>query len=122
MKQTIRKVFLAAGILTATLLTTATLSGCASQIAALKPVSGDKIAGVRAAAIDVLIAQDFQILEAPQCAQDDVAITCTGLTMDKSVISVSSPLDPPGNFTVTVADKTVFEGSIADVLTQAAGG
>jgi hypothetical protein len=47
-----------------------TLCGC-SQISALAPVGGDAIAEVRYGAIDVLLAEGVDVLEAPVCALAD---------------------------------------------------
>lgn len=97
------------------------LAGCASQIDALAPVSGDDVSAVRTATTDVLLDQGVDILEAPNCTKSETAITCVGALVDGSQISVDAPLDTPDTMTVTVAGEVIYDGSIQDVLAAAAG-
>ena len=96
------------------------LTGCASQVSALAPVSGDDVASVRTAANDVLLDHQIAILRAPVCTKDKTAISCTGETGSNEAISVTSPLD--GTMTVKVGKAQIFQGSVADVLDVAARG
>lgn len=98
------------------------LAGCASQIDALAPVSGDDVSAVRTATTDVLLAREADILEAPNCTKSETAITCVGALVDGSAISVDAPLGTPDTMTITVAGETIYSGSIQDVLTSNAGG
>lgn len=111
-----RRVHLAALALSASLMT-----GCASQIAALAPVSGDNAYAVRSAAIDVLLEMGYSLRIAPTCAQGVEAITCEGTMLDGSAISVMAPGKGKESMTVTVGGKVVFEGAVQQVLDRAAG-
>jgi len=62
------------------------LAGC-SQVAAIAPVGGDRLAEVRYAGTDVLLEEGIEILAAPVCTSpDEIAVTCEGETMDGEVI------------------------------------
>lgn len=98
------------------------LTGCASQIAALKPVGGDALAGVRTATIDLVIAQGYEFVEAPVCTQDETQITCLGSTLENYGVASVSLLDGQSNVTVTLDGKTLYQGSITEVLEQAVRG
>lgn len=104
------------------ILAMAGLTGCASQIAALRPVGGDALAGVRTATIDLVLAQGYEFLEAPVCSQDETQITCLGSTTENSEVASVSLLDGNANVTVTVDGETLYQGSIAEVLEKAARG
>lgn len=114
--------FAQAGLALGAALVVSGLAGCASQIDALAPVSGDDVSAVRTATTDVLLARNADILEAPVCAKSETAITCEGTLTNGSTISVDAPLDAPDTMTVTVAGEVVYEGSIQDVLSAAAEG
>lgn len=114
--------FAQAGLAIVVALAASSLVGCASQIDSLAPVSGDDVSAVRAATTDVLLAQQVDILEAPVCAKSETAITCEGKLTNGSTVSVDAPLDAPDTMTVTVAGEVIYEGSIQDVLSAAAGG
>ena len=96
-----------------------TLGGC-SQLAALAPVGGDQLAEVRFAAIDVLLENDVDVLEAPVCALDGAAITCTGSTVDGGAIEVTSSTSDSADLTVLVGGEQLFSGSLQSVLDEAA--
>jgi hypothetical protein len=100
------------------------LSGCASQISALTPVGGDDIASVRTAAVDVLLAQDVVIIQAPTCTKSDTAITCAGTSTNDVPIDVEAPLAAADTMTMTltVGDKVLYAGSVQDILDRAARG
>lgn len=115
---TLKKIILSAAVL----LAAASLTGCASQIAALKPVGGDDLAGVRTATIDVVLAQGFEFLEAPVCTQSATEISCVGSTTDSEEVTSVSTLDGNKNVTVTLGSNTIYQGSIAEVLEKAARG
>lgn len=114
--------FAQAGLAIAVALAASGLVGCASQIDALAPVSGDDVSAVRTATTDVLLAQQADILEAPVCTKSETAITCQGKLTNGATVSVDAPLDAPDTMTLTVAGEVVYEGSIQDVLSAAAGG
>ncbi len=97
-------------------------TGCASQISALAPVSGDNTYEVRVATIDVLLAQGVALKIAPTCVQDAAAVTCSGTTMDGSAITVTAPGKGTESMRITVAGSVVFEGSVQQVIDDAAGG
>lgn len=98
------------------------LGGCASQISALAPVSGDDVSAVRTATTDVLLAQGREILEAPVCKKAETAITCEAVLLDGTTVSVDAPLDTPDTMTITVAGQVTYDGSVQEVLKAAAGG
>jgi hypothetical protein len=96
------------------------LAGC-SQVAAIAPVGGDHLAEVRYAAIDVLLAEDVELLTAPDCAQAASGeVTCTGQTLDGAQISVVSPADDQTVLTVSVGDRELYSGSIMKLIDEAA--
>lgn len=97
------------------------LTGCASQIAGLAPVSGDTPAAIRAAAIDVLLERRLTIRDAPQCASTGDGWSCAGSLTDGSAIIITAAGTKPTDMTVLVGDVTVYEGSIQVVLDRAAG-
>ena len=96
----------------------ASLAGC-SQVAALAPVGGDRMAEVRFAAIDVLLDQGVELREAPVCTTTGDAISCLGSTSDgraveASILGAGEPL------TVLVDGETLYLGPLMDVLDKAA--
>ena len=95
-------------------------SGCASQISALAPVSGDNTYKLRVATIDVLLAKGIAIKVAPTCVQEATAVTCTGTTMDGSPIAVTAPGKGGETMRITVAGLVVFEGTVTQVIDDAA--
>lgn len=101
----------------------AVLAGC-SQIAAIAPVGGNHETEVRYAAIDVLQGAAIDILTAPVCAtaDDERAVRCSGDTLDGEAIEVVSPADAPETLSVTVGGRTLYAGSIDDVLEAAMRG
>jgi hypothetical protein len=98
------------------------LTGCASQIAALKPVGGDALAGVRTVTIDLVLAKGYEFVEAPVCTQDETKITCLGSTTENNEVASVSLLDGNTNVTVTVDGETLYQGSISEVLEKAVRG
>ncbi|KJC63006.1 hypothetical protein [Agreia bicolorata] len=98
------------------------LSGC-SQVAALAPVGGNAVAQVRYGAIDVLLRENVDILEAPTCqAGSGTAVTCTGSTTDGEAIEVVSSTAADAVLEVTVGGTELFSGPLADVIDEAARG
>lgn len=95
-------------------------SACASQVAALAPVSGDNIYKVRTAATDVLLESGYAIKVAPVCTQEPEAVVCAGSTMDEEAIAVTAPGKGKTTMTVTVGGATVFDGVIQDIIDKAA--
>ena len=103
------------------LLAVLALAGC-SQVAAIAPVGGNHLTEVRFATIDVLQQKGVSLEAVPTCTRaSDGAISCTGTTVDGSVISASSPASDPDSFTVVLGSSTVFSGSVSDVIDTAAG-
>ncbi len=101
----------------------AVLAGC-SQIAAIAPVGGGREAEVRYAAIDVLQGAGIDVRTAPVCvlADDDREVRCAGETFDGEAIEALSPADAPEAVTVTVGGRTLYSGSILEVLEAAMRG
>lgn len=95
------------------------LAGC-SQIAALKPVSGDSESTVRNAVINVLVDQKVAILVAPVCVAAGSDFTCTGSTVDGKPIDGKATGTSPYDMTVSVDGKVIFTGNAEDVLDRAA--
>lgn len=111
-----RPVALVMAIATAAILA---LAGC-SQIAAIAPVGGDRLAEVRFAAGDVLVREQVEILVAPVCTQAaDLTVTCAGETLDGGAIDVAAPGTDLDTMTVTVDGASLYAGSIMDVLETA---
>jgi hypothetical protein len=100
-------------------LVAAALSAC-SQVSALAPVGGDRLATVRFAANDVLVQNRVPALAAPICTASGAAISCTGSTTDGTDISVSSTADQQQLMTVTIGSATLYNGPIQDVIDRAA--
>lgn len=95
------------------------VSGC-SQVSALAPVGGDRVTGVRYAANDLLVDAGIEVLTAPVCVQaTDKAVTCEGTTRDAQPIRVVSRADDQARMTVTVGDRTLYDGDIQTVLEKA---
>lgn len=98
------------------------LGGC-SQIAALAPVGGDAVAEVRYGAIDVLLREDIDVLEAPTCAAGARAsVTCSGSTTDGRAIEVFSSTDDDAVLRISLDGHEIFSGPLADVIDEAARG
>lgn len=95
------------------------LTGC-SQVAALAPVGGDRLAEVRFASNDVLVDRAVPVLTAPVCTADGDTVTCTGATVDGQPVTATSTAADPDTLVVTVGPTTLFSGSLQDVLTAAA--
>ena len=96
-------------------------TGCASQIGGLAPVGGDALAGVRTAAIDVVLEARFGILEAPVCTQVAKAVSCVGSLTDGRVIAVTADVSTtPDTMTVTVGGDMLYDGDVQAVLDKAA--
>ncbi|MET2010381.1 hypothetical protein ABXJ56_02425 [Microbacterium chocolatum] len=113
-----RRVVAALGAASVTL----ALAGC-SQVAAIAPVGGDRLAEVRYAANDVLLEEGIDILTAPVCTSpDEIAVTCEGETMDGEVIRVESTAEAQDDVVVTVGDRTLYDGSLLDVLDRGSSG
>lgn len=92
-------------------------TGCASQIDALGPVSGEGRTTLRIAVIDVLVASDVAMSAVPVCEPDAAtkgAYNCSGLTAEGGPIFATSP--DGESFTVTVDGAVVFEGTVSDVI------
>lgn len=98
---------------------TLALAGC-SQVAAIAPVGGDRLAEVRFAAGDVLVRETVDVLVAPVCTEaPDATVTCEGQTLDGLDIAVTAPGDDLDAVTITVDGETLYAGSIMDVLETA---
>ena len=100
---------------------TVALTGCASQISGLAPVGGDALTGVRTAAVDVLLAKKFGLLQAPVCTEVADAVSCVGSLTDGQVISVQADIGTdPHTMTVKVGSNVVYDGEVQKVLDDAA--
>lgn len=91
-----------------------TMTGC-SQVEQLKPV-GSRLTLVRFAALDVLAAQKVELLVAPVCTSTDDNVSCTGQTVSRQPVTVTSIHDNPVNMDVTVGGSVIYSGSIQAVL------
>ncbi len=100
---------------------TGTLTGCASQIAALAPVGGDAVTTVRTAAIDVVTGHGLLVKEAPRCTATTDGFSCVGAVTDGSAIVVSAPLSAE-TLRVQVGGRVLYDGSVQAVLDAAAQG
>lgn len=98
------------------------VSGCASQLDALAPVGGDDLSMVRTAATTILLANNLEILDAPQCEKSETDITCVGSLFDGSEVLIEAPLEPFGSMTVTVGGSVLFEGDLKKVIEAQAEG
>ncbi len=96
-----------------------TLTGC-SQVAAIAPVGGDRVAEVRYAALDILVKEAIEVLTVPACSMtDDRAVSCIGTTVDGKTIAVESTAADQSVLSVVVDGTVIYSGSIQDVLTDA---
>ena len=91
------------------------LAGC-TQAAALAPVGGDRLTIIRFAANDVLVEQGVELLVAPVCTADGRDVTCQGSSLQGAAITVTSSTDDQADMTVTVGDRTIYAGSVQDVI------
>jgi hypothetical protein len=94
------------------------LAAC-SQTAALAPVGGNRLAEVRFAINDVLVAQHVSILTAPVCTASgagDVNINCMGTTVDNRTIMGSSTSSDQDDIKVVIGTTTIFQGPFLAVL------
>lgn len=96
------------------------VGGC-SQVAAIAPVGGNRLAEVRFAALDELTKAQVDILTAPVCSMTDTRdVTCTGATLDGEPIMVSSASPDQAAMTVKVGDRVIYSGAVQDALDAAA--
>lgn len=112
-----RRVFAAAAA--AAMALTVSACGIGSEIATLKPVAGDALAGLNIAANDVLLQKNVDILIAPVCTYSAPNYSCQGKTMDKQEIVVTAVGAEPTTMTVTVGGKTIYDGSLDAVIEKA---
>jgi hypothetical protein len=99
----------------------ASLAGCASQIDGLAPVGGDKTTALRIAAIDVILAQQLTIRDAPACVQVDGDFNCIGSLTDGDLIQVTAPGPDLTDMTVIIGgDIVIYMGPVQQVLDEAA--
>ena len=94
-------------------------AGC-SQVAAISPVGGSRLAEVRFAVGDVLVREGIELLVAPVCAAEpDATIGCEGTRLDGARIIATAPGDDLDTVTITVDDESLYAGSIMGVLETA---
>ncbi|WP_248241993.1 hypothetical protein [Microbacterium kunmingense] len=105
------------------LILTLAVAGC-SQIAAIAPVGGDRLAEVRYAVNDILIEQEIGILIAPVCTvgSDEATVTCEGTTRDQQAVDAVSTAASPDDLVVRVGDEVVYDGSLIEVLERGSSG
>ena len=101
------------------LIVVAGLAGC-SQVAALAPVGGDRMAEVRFATIDVLLDKGIDVREAPVCETTGDTIACAGTTSDGEAIESTSTTGDAAPLDVLVGGESIFSGDLATVLAEAA--
>lgn len=110
------------GTAAAALVAALVLAGC-SQVAAIAPVGGNRLAEVRFASIDVLVAAAVDVRTAPACTQAaDTTVSCAGDTLTGAAIEVSAPAAEPDRLQVTVGGASVYDGSLQAVLEKAMAG
>jgi hypothetical protein len=97
----------------------AALAGC-SQVAALAPVGGDRMAEVRFATIDVLLDKGIEVREAPVCETTGDTIACAGTTSDGTPIESTSTTGDDAPLDILVGGDSIFSGDLATVLAEAA--
>ena len=99
-------------------------SGCSqlsSEVEGATAYGGDRASTVRAATIDVLLAQAVAVRVWPGCVETGKQVSCTGTTVDGAAIVVESPGTSPVTLTITVGGQQVFSGEAIPVLDAAAG-
>lgn len=107
--------------LAALVVAAASLTAC-TQVQAIAPVGGTHLEEVRYAGIDVLQSAKIEILTAPVCTRaSDGGVSCTGETLTKETITVSSPASAKTTLIVKVGDTTLYDGDLQPVLDKAAG-
>ncbi|MER5672938.1 hypothetical protein [Pseudonocardia alni] len=95
-------------------------AGC-SQIDAIAPVGGNRLAEVRFAAADLLVRDGIALLAGPACTTAaDGSVGCTGRTVDGRPVTVAAPGTGPVRMTLRVGDTTVHDGPVQEVLDAAA--
>lgn len=98
------------------------LVGC-SQVDALAPVGGNRLAEVRFAALDVLLDAEVDLLTAPVCTASEAgAVECTGSTLAGAAVLVDAPVGNAFTMTVRVDGRVLYDGAVRDVLDAAAEG
>lgn len=100
------------------LLTLGAVSGC-SQVAVLQPVAGDGVTAVNNATSDVLAREGVDVMTWPVCSFDAEIYTCRGETLDGQPIVGTTSATEPLELTVTVGDRTVYQGPVQAVLDEA---
>lgn len=113
-----------------TLLAVLALAGC-SQVAQLQPVAGDAVTSVRIATNDVLLEESIPVLIAPVCTMNGADFRCTGSTREgEEIVAVAVTKAESGatkdqwgapepaviDLDVSVAGKSIFTGTVQDVL------
>lgn len=98
----------------------ALLTAC-SQVTALAPVGGGPITTVRNAIYDVLVAQQVQLLVAPDCEPAATGFTCTGTTSDGRVIRATAGPTAPYDLVITVDGAEIYRGTAQAVVDAALG-
>lgn len=97
------------------------LTGC-SQVAAVAPVGGTRLAQVRFGTLDALVEADIEVLTAPVCTEAAAGtITCTGTALDGRAITSVSRGASPDSLKVVVDGDIIYSGSLTDLLDRAAG-
>jgi uncharacterized membrane protein YgdD (TMEM256/DUF423 family) len=94
------------------------LAGC-SQVSALAPVGGDRMAEVRFATIDVVLDSGIAVREAPVCATSGDTIACLGTTAAGEIIAATSTTGDQPPLTVLLDGTSIFSGDLATVLAEA---
>lgn len=96
------------------------LTGC-SQVQALAPVGGNRLAEVRFAVMDVLTRHDVAILTAPVCSSDrSGTVVCTGTAVGHRPLVGRSDAGTPTELRVSAGSDVLYAGPLQDVLDAAA--
>lgn len=96
----------------------AALAGC-SQVAVLEPVAGDGVTAVNNATSDVLSRERIDVMTWPVCDFANEVYTCTGDTLSGEPIVGTTSSTEPLELTVTVGDRTIYQGPVQAVLDEA---
>lgn len=91
------------------------LAGC-SQVAAISPVGGSRLAEVRFATLDLLVQHAVDVRTAPICNADAKTITCVGDDAAGDAIAAESLASDTDRLTVKVGGATLYDGSLQSVL------
>ncbi|MCC8930928.1 hypothetical protein [Rhodococcus sp. I2R] len=91
------------------------LAGC-SQVDALAPVGGAGVADLRYATNEVLLEKGVDILVAPVCDGQGLALRCVGETVGNETITATSTSEDESSFDLVVGTSVIYSGPVQSVL------